>query len=114
MQPKQQLSNDSSSPTLWRIDHSTSVVKFSVRNLLFMTVGGRFTELEGSIVFNEQDLSASKVRATLTAASVDTANKKRDEHLRSRSFLDTDSYPKIEFESSEVGRGTDRDTFLVK
>jgi len=112
MQPKPQPSTNSRS--VWRLDRSTSCVKFSVKKLLFMTVNGRLTDLDGTIVFNGNDIAASQVQATIRATSVDTGNRRRDAQLRSRSFLDTDHYPRIEFQSSEVGRGTDRDMLVVK
>jgi polyisoprenoid-binding protein YceI len=89
-------------------------VKFSVKKLFFLTVSGRLTDVDGAIVFNENDISASLVQATIGAASIDTGNKRRDAQLRSPSFLDSDKYPLIEFQSTEVGRGTDRDMFVVK
>ncbi len=112
MQPKQQRSTEGRS--VWRLDRSTSSVRFSVRNLLFMTVTGRLSDVEGSIVLNPADLSDSSVQATISADSVETGNERRDAHLRSPSFLDIDNYPVIEFHSTEVGRGTDRDMFVVK
>jgi polyisoprenoid-binding protein YceI len=79
-----------------------------------MTVNGRLTDLDGTIVFDGNDIAASVVQATIRAASFDTGNKRRDVHVRSSSCLDADSYPRIEFQSTEVGRGTDRDMFVVK
>jgi polyisoprenoid-binding protein YceI len=112
MQPKKQLNKEGR--TVWRLDRSTSSVKFSVKKLLFITVTGRLADLEGSIVLNQAELSASSVQATIAADSVETGNERRDAHLRSPSFLDIENYPVIEFHSTEVGRGTDRDMFVVK
>jgi polyisoprenoid-binding protein YceI len=42
------------------------------------------------------------VTAVIDAASVDTGNDKRDEHVRSADFLDVENYPTIEFTSTEV------------
>jgi polyisoprenoid-binding protein YceI len=110
MQAKPSLDNQS----VWQIDRSTSVVKFSVKKLLFLTVNGRLAELDGSIVFDADAISNSSVEATLAAATVDTGNKKRDTHLRSASFLDSDKFPHISFQSTAVKRGKDRDMLMVE
>jgi polyisoprenoid-binding protein YceI len=47
---------------------------------------------------------------TIKAASIDTRNAQRDEHLRSNDFLAMDEYPEITFVSTSV-RQTGDDTF---
>src|SRR5262245_59991582 len=37
----------------------------------------------------------------------------RDDHLRSKDFLDVANYPEIHFQSASVGRGKDRDMLRV-
>jgi len=45
-----------------------------------------------------------KESATIDLASVDTGNPKRDEHLRSATFLDVASHPRVTYESTGVRR----------
>ena len=45
-------------------------------------------------------LATSSVEATIDAASIDTHEPKRDEHLRSADFFDVKTYPNITFKSS--------------
>ena len=94
---------------VWRFDPAYTTVEFSVRNLWY-TVHGRFDTLEGSIVLDETDLSRSSVVARIKARSIDTANKRRDAHLQSADFFDADNFPDIEFRSTRVARGKDRDS----
>lgn len=94
---------------VWRFDPAYTTVEFSVRNLWY-TVRGRFRTLEGSIVLDETDLSGSSVLAKINARSIDTGNKRRDAHLQSADFLDADNFPDIEFRSTRVARGKDRDS----
>ena len=94
---------------VWRFDPAYTTVEFSVRNFWY-TVRGRFRTVEGSIMLDETDISGSSVLAKIDARSIDTGNKRRDAHLQSADFLDADRFPYIEFRSTKVARGTDRDS----
>ena len=98
---------------VWRFDPAYTTVEFSVRNLWY-TVRGRFRKLEGSIVLDETNLSGSSVLARIDARSIDTGNKRRDAHLQSADFLDADNFPEIEFRSTRVARGKDRDSIELE
>jgi len=94
---------------VWRFDPAYTTVEFSIRNFWY-TVHGRFRTLEGSIVLDETDMSRSSVIARIDARSVDTGKKRRDAHLVAADFFDADKFPDIEFESTRVARGKDRDS----
>ncbi len=104
---------DPGSQHVWRFDPAYTTVEFSVKNLFFFTVQGRFTAIDGSIVLDEGDVSRSSVSATIKAESIKTGNARRDAHLRSPHFLEVNTYPDIEFQSSRVASGIDRDTLDV-
>lgn len=97
----------------WTFDPAYSTVEFSIRNLWF-TVHGRFGAVEGSIVLDQSDLSRSSVIAVIKADSIDTGNKRRDAHLRTRDFFDVENFPDIEFRSTKVERGRDRDSLNLE
>jgi polyisoprenoid-binding protein YceI len=84
-----------------KIDADHSSVTFRVRHL-FTKVQGRFQKFEGSVDFDEKNLGASKVSATIQAASVDTNVEARDKDLRSKRFFDVERYPTLTFASSAV------------
>ena len=94
---------------VWTFDPAYSTVEFVVRNF-FYNVNGRFSVLEGSIVLDEDDIRQSSVTAIIKANSIDTGNKRRDVHLTSADFLDAEKFPDIEFKSTSVARGRDRDS----
>jgi polyisoprenoid-binding protein YceI len=100
---------DAAHSQVWRFDPAYTTVEFSVRNLWY-TVRGRFRTLAGSIVLDETDISRSCVLAKINTRSIDTGNKRRDAHLLSADFLDADQFPDIEFRSTRVARGKDRDS----
>lgn len=97
------------SQRVWKFDPAYTTVEFVIRNLWY-NVKGRFTELEGVIVLDEDDISRSSVTATIKARSIDTGNKSRDEHLLKADFFDVEKYPDINFESTRIQRGRDRDS----
>lgn len=97
---------------VWQFDPAYTTVEFVIRNLWYR-VRGRFTELEGSILLDDSDVTRSSVSATIKAKSVDSGNKKRDAHLLLRRFFDVENFPDIEFQSDKVQRGRDRDSLEV-
>ena len=97
----------------WDIDTTHSSVGFSVRHLLVSKVRGAFTKWSGSLLFDENAPGESRVEVTIDAASVDTHEPKRDEHLRSGDFLDVARFPELTFKSTRVesaGKGRFRVT----
>jgi polyisoprenoid-binding protein YceI len=65
-------------------------------------VPGRFTQYEGTILYDTQDLAKSSVKVTIDAASINTGVDKRDTHLKSPDFFDAEKYPKLTFVSTKV------------
>lgn len=95
-----------SSGTIQTINNSISDVTFKIGNLSFSSVKGKFKGMKGNISFDPKDLVNSSFDVCIDASSINTANEKRDKHLRSEDFLDTEKYPTICFASSEVKRTT--------
>jgi polyisoprenoid-binding protein YceI len=90
------------SRTTWNFDAEHSQVEFSVRHMMFTTVRGQFTDLEGTVSLDTERPEGSSVDVTLGVASVDTGVEDRDAHLRSPDFFDADSFPSITFRSRRV------------
>lgn len=93
---------------IYHFDPAYTTIEFSIRNLWFK-VTGRFKDLEGVIVLDEEDVGRSSVTAKIRARSIDTGNKQRDAHLLLRDFFDVEKFPHIEFRSTSIRRGKDRD-----
>lgn len=93
-------------------DPSHSGVHFWVRHLMVSKVHGRFASWSGNLAFDAEDPSRSSVKVQIDAASIDTKEPKRDDHLRSADFLEAEKHPHITFESRSVERKS-ADTFLV-
>lgn len=86
----------------YEVDPAASEVQFRVRHMGVSTVTGRFHRFAATIAFDPADPRASWVTATIDAASVDTGNRRRDEHLRAADFFDVASHPTLTFRSTRV------------
>ena len=88
------------------IDAAASRVDFSVSNMKVNKVGGTFTGMTGSITFDEASLGSADFNVCVDVASVNSGNKKRDDHLRTDDFFHVEEYPQICIQSKSV-RKTD-------
>ena len=84
------------------IDPKHSEVSFSVSNLGVHTVRGKFDGFKGTIHYDPTQITASQIQTTIDAVSIDTENKDRDHHLRSKDFFDVAAYPEITFMSDGI------------
>ena len=85
----------------YKIDPNHSTVGFKVRHL-FGNVTGRFTDIAGAINLDADHPEQSSVSCVIQAKSIDTANSKRDDHLRSPDFFDAAKIPTLAFTSKSV------------
>lgn len=92
----------------YTVDTAHSEVTFQVSHLTISKVRGRFKEFEGNIQVETAKPELSSVEFKVKAASVDTADPKRDEHLKSADFFDVANHPEFSFKSSKiVAKGKD-------
>lgn len=86
----------------WTIDPAHSRIGFVARHAMVTKVRGAFNEFEGTADVNTEDFAQSQANLVIQAASIDTRNDQRDEHLRSNEFFDMQAYPQITFTSTAV------------
>ncbi|WP_297774695.1 YceI family protein [uncultured Roseovarius sp.] len=84
-------------PATWTIDPEHTVVAFTIMHAGYAKVLGRFSDVEGSFVYDPETQELGEVSATIGAQSVDTDHEKRDNHVRSGDFLDAEAHPDITF-----------------
>lgn len=88
------------------VDRAHSEVLFQVRHLL-SKVRGRFSEFDGTIVFDEVHPELSSVVFTIQSASLDTNEAARDAHLRSDDFFAVEQFPTLTFTSTSAAKRAD-------
>lgn len=96
------LSNDRFGEAIsgrWQLDPQRSSVEFHAKNFWGLSiVKGRFDDYQGRL-----ELSANlAIELTIDAASVQTGNRRRDQHLRSSDFFDAENHPRVQFLSDSV------------
>jgi len=81
----------------WGIDPAHSEIAFKVKHLMITNVKGLFREFDGNIYTTGKDLMTSDINIRMNAASIDTGDVKRDEHLKSPDFFDVENFKQISF-----------------
>lgn len=89
------------------VDKAHTNIGFTVKHLVISTVPGRFQDFDVVFMYDENDISKSSVKATISTASIFTDNEKRDDHLKSADFFDVEKYPEITFESNNFRKTAD-------
>jgi polyisoprenoid-binding protein YceI len=92
-------------PGTFVLDKSHTQIGFVARHLMVAKVRGRFTDYEGKIVVAE-DPAQSSVEVVIQAASINTNDENRDNHVRTNDFLDVAEHPTITFRSTKVEIGS--------
>ena len=90
----------------WALDPVRSTVRLRARSVWGLVgVRGEFKQVSGAgVVSATGEVSGS---FTVVAASIDTKNHKRDSHLRSADFLDSDTFPHILFSVERLSWSSD-------
>jgi len=78
---------------VYTIDPVHSSVSFIARHLVASKVRGNFTDFSGVFTVGDS-VETTKVRSDVQAASITTATKWRDNHLRSSDFLEQENTPR--------------------
>lgn len=86
----------------WTLDPAHSSVQFSIRHMMLSNVRGEFGKFSGTVQGDEAAPTQAVVEATIDAASIDTRDGKRDDHLRGPDFFDVAKHPAITFKSKRI------------
>jgi polyisoprenoid-binding protein YceI len=89
-------------PSQWAIDPHHSSAQFAVKHLMISTVRGEFHGVNGTVNWDDKDITKSTIDVTLDATSVDTREPDRDKDLKSENFFDVAKYPTMTFKSRKI------------
>lgn len=91
----------------WSIDQSHSEITFKVRHLMIAHVKGAFKIFDASIYTTGKDFTTAQIDLFIDAASINTGDEKRDEHLKAVDFFDVQKHKEITFTSSTIQKADD-------
>lgn len=84
-----------STATLWKVNEDAYSVKFTSKKF-----DGAFKGLKSELLFDENNLAASKLTATIDANTINTGNGMRNGHAKQG--LDAKTYQTVKFESTSI------------
>jgi polyisoprenoid-binding protein YceI len=86
----------------WRVDPQASHARFIAGTLAgLVKTPGRFRALSGHLEVHQAHAAGGLM---IDASSIDTGNRMRDRHLRSRDFFDVKRHPQLRYEPRSIGR----------
>ena len=89
----------------WSIDKAHTNIRFTVTHMVVSEVDGKFNDFEGTVTGGDDKFVGADVDFTAKAASVDTDNERRDNHLKSDDFFNAEQYPDIKFKGKITKEG---------
>jgi polyisoprenoid-binding protein YceI len=89
-------------PVSYQLDPSHTAVLASWSHFGYSHPSANFGHVDGTLVYDAEDVTKSSVEVTLPLSGLDTFVPKLDEHLRSAEFFDAAKYPDIRFKSTMV------------
>lgn len=101
-----QVAPKASTGSVYHVDSSRSRAEFKVgKRFLFvlpLTVTGTVDRIAGTIVLDARAPEHARADVTFAVASLTTGKAKRDAHLQSADFFDTERFPEIAFASRRI------------
>ena len=89
------------------VDPSHAEIGFSVKHLMVSNVKGAFNTFEGTLDYDSANKELISVQGSISTASIDTNNEKRDEHLKADDYFNIENFPKMEFQSTSIKKQGD-------
>ncbi len=95
------------SAEVYQLDSVHSSFGFAVKHLMVSTTKGEFTDYQGSITYDPNDLAKSTAEVEIKVDSINTRNADRDAHLKKADFLDVEKFPLITFKNVQFVKQAD-------
>jgi len=86
----------------YNVDTTHSNVAFKVKHMMISEVSGKFDTFNGSFEYDEKTKTLKSLNGKIDVNSINTANAKRDDHLRSPDLFDVQKFPSITFALDKV------------
>lgn len=89
------------------IDNVHSTVIWRIKHLGVSYSYGRFDKISGSFIIDPADASKNSIDVTVATDSINSANGKRDEHLKSPDFFSAKEFGTLTFKSKSFKKGAE-------
>jgi polyisoprenoid-binding protein YceI len=86
----------------YNIDVSHSNIGFKVKHMMISNVKGNFNDFKGSFEYDEKTKTLKSLNGEIQVASINTADKKRDDHLKAPELFDAKKFPLITFKLTKI------------
>ncbi|OSY87103.1 hypothetical protein WH52_13340 [Tenacibaculum holothuriorum] len=90
--------------SIWKIDPSHSKINFGISYFKIGEIKGNFDKYEGAFISDNENFENTSVNISIETASINTNQKARDKHLKTKDFFDAETHPKITFESTSMSK----------
>ena len=98
----------------YNVDASHTNAGFTVKHMMITNVTGKFNDIAGTFEFDEKTNTLKSINGEIVVASINTANEKRDEHLKAEEMFDVAKFPKITFKSTKIEKDAVYGDFTMK
>ena len=98
----------------YNVDASHSNVGFSIKHMMITNVSGKFNDVLGTFDYDEKTNTLKSLEGEIVVASINTADEKRDAHLKDEELFDIAKFPKITFKSTKIEGNSVYGDFTMK
>ena len=92
----------------YNVDPDHTIVGFKVAHMVVSKTTGRFMDYSGFIEMDPEAKTVKAIEADIKTASVTTNHEKRDIHLKSPDFFNTEKYPTMTYRMTSYAKDGDR------
>ncbi|MFK7857399.1 MAG: YceI family protein [Granulosicoccus sp.] len=86
----------------YTLDPAHTTVAFLVDHVGFAKTLGLFTEVSGSLSFDQETSTVTDIAISVATGSVNTAHEARDKHVRNKDFLNVERFPEMTFNAASA------------
>lgn len=102
----------SATPETYTLDPAHTAIEFQLDHFGFSSPGGKFMNVDGTLILDEENPEKSSVEVTIPVTKVMTGVPALDEHLQTEDFFLTSSFPEAKFVSTSVVQVSDEKAYV--